>query len=278
MSYTDYLSLEATVRAMNARRAQQSLNESASRGRRTRKIDAFKSHRLEDVAIATLLRNQQERINEAEEEAELQNGPEARYDARQDAVNRVRDMYKDMRANVKPSERGFCLADDGWSGTETARFVAALQEAAELYGVTENHILNMCAVYDFLDEVSEGRTDPYLTREETEDLCHKIAEMTNVSFRQAYEYLVEWSKAALARENGENLAEDVWNDPEFCRQFVELHETHEGYYWIDGKLHFISDQRGVNEQCGAEETAAFIENERRMRLASVLGEGTGFSR
>jgi hypothetical protein len=70
MSYTDYLSLEATVRAMNARRAQQSLNESASRGRRTRKIDAFKSHRIEDVALATLLKNQQQRINEAEE-AEL---------------------------------------------------------------------------------------------------------------------------------------------------------------------------------------------------------------
>jgi hypothetical protein len=269
---SDWSSLEATVRGMNlaARRNGGTPNE--SRGRGTRKIDAFKSHRIEDVALATLLKNQQQRINEAEE-AELQNGPEARYDVRRDAVNRVRDMYKDMRANVKPSERGFCLADDGWSGTETARFVAALQEAAVIYGVTENHILNMCAAYAFLDEVSEGRSDPHLTREETEDLCHKIAEMTNGSFREAYDYLVEYSESQK-----DSLNEDIWSDPDFARQFVELHETSkEGYYWVDGNLHFISDQRGINEACGREETAAYVENERRMRLASIMN-GAGFSR
>jgi hypothetical protein len=293
MSYTDYLSLETTVRAMNARRAQQSLNESASRPR-TRKIDAFKSHRLEDVAVATLLRHQQQRINEAAEEAELQNGPEARYDARQDAVNKVRDMYKDMRAHVKPTERGFVLGaqagdfSDNWSGYETAKFVAALQEAAELYGTTEKHILDLCAAHTFVEELLEGRTEK-LTRAEMDDAYHKLSEMLGISFGEAKRIVTELASDAYDLKHGYMTEEDmkrrtisestgdIWCDPDFCREFVELHESREGYYWQNGDLYFISDQRGINEACGPEETAAFVENERRMRLASIMN-GTGFSR
>jgi hypothetical protein len=292
MSYTEYVSLENTVRAMNARRAQQSLNESASRGRRTRKIDAFKSHRLEDVAVATLLKNQQERINEAAEEAELQNGPEARYDARQDAVNKVRDLYKDMRAHVAPTDRGFCLADDGWSGQETAKFVSALQEAAREYSTTEKHILDICAASDFIEECAEGRNGVPYTNAERQDMYHKLSEMLGISFGEAMRIVTElavdshdikhgyMTEEDMKRRTISESTGDIWSDPEFCRQFVELHErkeTREGYYWIGENLYFISDQRGINEACGREETAAFVENERRMRLASIMN-GTGFSR
>jgi hypothetical protein len=295
-SYSNYTSLEGVVRAMNAARRDGTelarpltINEQHSVPTTHASLGAYRhSHRLEDRAFAILAKSRQQRIAEAAEEAELQNGPEARYDARQGAVNKVRDLYKDMRAHVAPTDRGFRLADDGWSGYETARFVAALQEAAQMYGTTEKHILDICAAHTFVEELLEGRTEK-LTRAEMDDAYHKLSEMLGISFGEAKRIVSElasdsydirqgyMTEADLKRRTISESTGDIWSDPEFAKEFVELHESKEGYYWVGGNLYFISDQRGINEACGREETAAFIENERRMRLASIMN-GTGFSR
>jgi hypothetical protein len=295
-SYSKYTSLEGVVRAMNAARRNGTelarpltINEQHSVPTTHASVDAYRhSYRLEDRAFAILAESRQRRIAEAAEEAELQNGPEARYDARQNAVNKVCDMYRHMRAHVAPSDRGFCLGDDGWSGHETAKFVAALQEAARIYGTTEKHILDLCAAHTFIEELQEGRTEK-LTRVELDDAYHKIFEMLGISFGEATRIVSELASDAYDLKHGYMTEEDMkrrtiseseedpWSDPDFARQFVELHErSNEGYYWIDGDLYFISDQRGIHEASGPEETAAYVENERRMRLASIMN-GTGFS-
>jgi hypothetical protein len=159
--YSNYTSLEGVVRAMNAARRNGTelarpltINEQHNVPATHASLDAYRhSYRLEDRAFAILAESRQRRLAEAAEQEELQNEPETRYDARQDTVNEVRDLYKDMRAHVAPTDRGFRLADDGWSGYETARFVAALQEAAQIYGTTEKHILDLCAAHAFVEEL-----------------------------------------------------------------------------------------------------------------------------
>jgi hypothetical protein len=300
-SFSDYTSLEGVVRAMNAARRNGTelarpltINEESSVPTSRASLNAYRhSHRLEDGAFAILAESRQQRIAEAAEEAE-RNEPEADYDARQNAVNKVRDMWKDMRGHLKPCERGFVLGaragdfSDNWSGYETARFVAALQEAAQIYGTTEKHILDLCAAHTFVEELLEGRTEK-LTRAEMDDAYHKLSEMLGISFGEAKRIVSElasedydirhgyMTEADLKQRTISESTGDIWCDPDFCREFVELHESKEGYYWIGGNLYFISDQRGINEACGREETAAYIENERRKRLASIMN-GTGFSR
>jgi hypothetical protein len=309
MSALDYFTLEETVRCMNSlaqRNGTRTLNENAPPVQggllTSRKIDRYRtSPYLEHTALAVIAEDQQRAINEAssvqfisEDGTVLyddgKDSPAANFKARQSAVNKVRSLYKDMRGHMKPSEHGFCLADDGWSGHETAKFVAALKEAASEYGTTEEHVLNLCAAHAFFDEVSEARDQeragPQLTKDETADLCHKVAEMLNISFRQANDFLVEYSGNKVHDGRGnvkqyrnlDESTEDVWNDLDFARDFVELHESREGYFWqADGSLRFISDEQYLNECCGAEETAKYAQWERNERLKSLMN-GKGFSR
>jgi hypothetical protein len=283
-----WTTLEDTVRAMGASSHPlftQSLNENAIVNK-PRSLDSYRrSDRIEDVAFAVMAKDNQRRIHEAQEYEDQKNSPETKFAHRGDAVRTIRNLWKDMRANVAPSERQGTCTDDGWSMVETPKFVAALKECARLYGVHEAFILQNCVAAQTIDEIVDGRKEP-LTIAEAADCYHKLAENIGVSFqtaRSAWKDLCEEGKAKFEGKpivnevTGQRIDEDIWNDPEFARQFVELHEVHEGYRWIDGDLYFISTQRGINEACDEVETAKFMQWERQQRMASIM-DGRGFSR
>jgi hypothetical protein len=239
-----------------------------------------------DHVLRTIARNRTRAIQETVQEYEDQkNSPESKFNRRGDAVRKVRDMWKDMRGDMAPSERQGTCCDDGWSMVETPKFVAALKECARQYGIHEAFILQNCVACQTIDEITEGRKDK-LTLAEAADTFHKLAENLGVSFqaaRCAWQDLCEEGKAKFEGKpivnevTGQRIDEDIWNDPEFACAFVELHETKEGYYFIEGQLYFISDQRGINEACDEVETAKFMEWERQQRMASIM-DGRGFSR
>lgn len=133
------------------------------------------------------------------------------------------NMFRDLMANVKPTDRNLVLTMDGYSGVERPAFVNAslnfkrqVEKLAEEMGCPP--FATMCLIEGAV--FVEDNWNPKFSPHEIADFVMKLADILRCTPLQAHEVLCDILFANKKQGHDEH---DIWNDPEYCHDFAHLH-------------------------------------------------------